>query len=132
LPIGWDGAGCAEELGARRRGFALGVLAALGSLGNALAFIGLGFIEVLPFGWRSLYLLGAFPLLLLAWIRRTLPETRRFEAEQERRAQHQGLRAMLRPVLDLLRMYPERVALVALTTLPASAVMIPASGFAVK
>lgn len=123
----------AEELGARRRGFALGVLAALGSLGNALAFIGFGFIEELPFGWRSLYFFGAAPLLLLAWLRRSLPETRRFEEARERRdAKAEPAAGGLQPLRDLLRMYPGRVAVLALSILPASAVMIPASAFAVK
>jgi MFS family permease len=122
----------AEELGARRRGFALGVLAALGSLGNGVAYIAFGFIERLPYGWRTLYLFGAAPLLLLAWLRRTLPETHRFEEARERRARDSGLAAALQPLRDLLRMYPGRVAVLALALLPASAVMIPGSGFAVK
>ena len=122
----------AEEFGASRRGFALGVMAALGSLGNALAFIGFGFIDSLPWGWRSLYLLGAVPLLLLAWIRRTLPETRRFEAEREARGSERGLRAALQPVRDLVLTYPGRVAALAAMILPASMIMIAASTFPVK
>lgn len=122
----------AEELDARRRGFALGVLAALGSLGNGLAFIAFGFIERLPHGWRTLYLFGAVPLLLLAWLRRALPETRRFEDVRARRARDSGLAAALQPLRDLAGMYPGRVAVLALAILPAAAVMMPASGFAVK
>ena len=122
----------AEELPAKRRGFALGVLAALGSLGNALAFIGFGFIEALPYGWRSLYLFGAAPLLLLAWIRRTLPETQRFESEREHRAREAGFAAALRPVRDLVQLYPGRVAALAATILPASMILIAASTFPVK
>jgi len=122
----------AEEMDAKRRGWALGVLAALGSLGHAVAFIGFGFIDSLPYGWRSLYLLGAFPLLLLAWIRRTLPETQRFESERERRAAQAGLAAALQPLRDLFRIYPGRVAAVVCTTLPASMMMIAASTFPVK
>jgi MFS family permease len=106
----------AEEFEARRRGFALGVLAALGSLGNAIAFIGFGFIEVLPF----------------AWIRRTLPETRRFELERQRRSGERGLAAGLQPLRALLRTYPGRVAALCGTVLPASMIMIAASTFPVK
>jgi MFS family permease len=122
----------AEELDAKRRGFALGVLAALGSLGHALAYIGFGFIESLPYGWRSLYLFGAVPLLLLAWIRRTLPETRRFASERERRAAAAGFAAALQPVRDLVGMYPGRVAALVASILPASMIMIAASTFPVK
>ena len=39
----------------------------------------------LPWGWRSLYLVGLGPLLLLAAWRRTLPETVRFAAHQATR-----------------------------------------------
>jgi putative MFS transporter len=125
----------AEELPAKRRGFALGVLAALGSLGNGVAFIGFGFIEVLPYGWRSLYIVGAAPLLLLAWIRRTLPETRRFESERGHRLQHRreaGFAAALQPVRDLVQLYPGRVAALAATIMPASMILIAASTFPVK
>jgi putative MFS transporter len=122
----------AEELGARRRGFALGILAALGSLGHGLAYIGFGFIETLPYGWRSLYLMGAAPLLFIAWIRRSLPETRRFEQARQSRQPSTGLAAGLQPLWDLVRKSPRRVAVLSLVLLPASAAMIPASSFAVK
>jgi MFS family permease len=122
----------AEEMEARQRGFALGVMAALGSLGNAVAFIGFGFIESLPYGWRSLYLFGAVPLLLLAWIRRTLPETRRFESERAQRGEQAGLVASLEPALDLFRIYPGRAAALVLSIVPASMIMIAASTFPVK
>jgi len=122
----------AEEFGAARRGFALGVMAALGSLGHAFAYIGFGFIDVLPWGWRSLYLIGAVPLLLLAWIRRTLPETRRFEAEQAARGSEGGLRAALQPLRDLLLTYPGRAAALAAMIVPASMIMIAANTFPVK
>jgi putative MFS transporter len=122
----------AEEFGAARRGFAMGVMAALGSLGHAVAYIAFGFIDALPWGWRSLYLLGAVPLLLLAWIRRTLPETRRFEAERAVRGSGGGFRGALQPVRDLLLAYPGRAAALAAMIVPASMIMIAANTFPVK
>jgi MFS family permease len=122
----------AEELGANRRGFGLGVLAALGSLGNGLAFIAFGFIEMLPFGWRALYLVGVVPLLLIAWIRRRLPETRRFEAERERRRDAGSLASLFQPGRDLLRVYPGRAAALFTAVLLSSMLVITAATFPVK
>jgi len=45
---------------------------------GTLASIGLGAVDDLPYGWRALYALGALPVLGLAWLRRSLPETERF------------------------------------------------------
>ena len=67
-----------EEFDAENRGWGIGILGALGALGHGLASIVYSFVNVLPLGWRSLYLLGLVPLLLLAWFRRTLAETPRF------------------------------------------------------
>jgi putative MFS transporter len=95
-----------EELPARARGWGLGILAALGALGHGLASLAFAFVEVLPFGWRALYVVGVIPLLILAWIRRGLPETRRFEAERAARERA----SVLEPVQDLVRRYPGRIA----------------------
>lgn len=125
----------AEELGARSRGYGLGVLAALGTLGNGASALAFGFIEQLPFGWRALYLFGAAPLLLLAWIRRTIPETRRFEAqaaERSARAEPGGLAGWLRPAVDLARRYPGRMAALVAAILPATVVMTSAGTFVPK
>ncbi len=75
-----------EELAAKDRGFGLGLLGALGAFGHGAAAIALSFVETVPFGWRALYALGAFPLLGLAWLRRGLPETARFAAAGASRA----------------------------------------------
>ena len=99
-----------EELAARDRGWGLGVLGALASLGYGLCATLFAFIDVLPGGWRFLYGLGALPLLVLAWLRRELPETDRFERYRESRAGRQGWREMLRPVRNLAVMYPSRMA----------------------
>lgn len=122
----------AEELGARRRGFGLGVLAALGSLGNAVAFIVFGMIDLLPYGWRALYLVGVVPLLLLAWIRRTLPETRRFESERQRRTDEASFAGAFRPVKELFTVHPGRALALLLAVFPSAMIMVSAQTFPVK
>jgi MFS family permease len=71
------------------------------------------FIEVLPYGWRFLYLVGVLPLLCLPYLRRRMSETRRFQAlEEEQRAARTSLGARLaaayRPLARLVRGYPGR------------------------
>lgn len=127
----------AEELPARSRGYALGMLAALGTLGNGLSAAAFAFIDVLPYGWRALYLFGAAPLLLLAWIRRTIPETRRFERQRDARAAargegESGLRSLLRPGVELARRYPRRLLAMVGAMLPATLVMTAANTFVPK
>lgn len=127
----------AEELGARSRGYGLGVLAALGSLGNGLSALAFGAIDVVPYGWRALYLMGAAPLLLLAWIRRSIPETRRFEAHAEAAlardaAVASGIAGWLGPALELARRYPGRMAVLVAAILPATVVMTSAGTFVPK
>lgn len=102
-----------EEIDAAQRGWALGVLAGLSFLGVALAWVLFASVEVLPFGWRALFGAGLVPLVVLAWLRRNLPETRRFEHERARRASAGILRDALRPLVSLLRLYPRRFAAVA-------------------
>jgi putative MFS transporter len=115
-----------EELTARDRGWGIGLLGALGSLGHGLAAAVFAFVDDMPFGWRSLYAVGVIPLLFLAYFRRTLPETRRFE---EHRASHAGAESLrgLGPILQLARMYPRRVGVLSLALLPFSFVTGPPS-----
>ncbi len=68
-----------EELAARRRGWAVGMLAAFGGLGDGLAAGFYPLSKLLPGEWRALYLLAAVPLLLIVLVRRNLKETARFE-----------------------------------------------------
>src|SRR6185503_15186441 len=89
-----------EEISARERGWANGMLSALYSAGAALASLIFAAITILPFGWRSIFFFGGIQLLLLAYFRRTLPETRRFELG---RAEIQHLRHNAGAVLHLLR-----------------------------
>jgi MFS transporter, putative metabolite:H+ symporter len=68
----------AEEFPADRRGMVLGVVHAASALGGVVCA---GIVPVLSqsFGWRSVYFAGVLPLLLLAWARRGLRETERFQ-----------------------------------------------------
>ncbi len=120
-----------EELTARDRGWGIGLLGALGSLGQGLAAAVFAFVDVLPLGWRSLYFIGVVPLLFLAWFRRRLPETRRFE---EHRAAREAAEVLggLAPLVHLARMYPGRVAVLAVALFPFDFVVTTAFTFMPK
>jgi putative MFS transporter len=68
----------AEEYPAARRGMVVGVISAASSLG---AVICAGVVPIVThlYGWRAVYWVGVLPLLLMAWARRDLRETIRFE-----------------------------------------------------
>ena len=68
-----------EEVDAGVRGWAVGMLAALSSVGYGVAALVFAAINVIPFGWRGLYALALIPLAIIIPLRRALPETRRFE-----------------------------------------------------
>ncbi len=76
----------AEELPAHKRGLGFGALAMLSALGTGLAAIiwGLAFAP-LEISWRWLYVAGLPVLGLVIWLRRELPESRRFEAARDQR-----------------------------------------------
>lgn len=82
----------AEEFPAADRGSAMGIIQASSTLG-AIACAGLVPLLVkAPLGWRTVYLAGAAPLMLLAFARRGMRETRRFE-EQAKASPATGERA---------------------------------------
>lgn len=69
-----------EEFPAHRRGPMIGRLLAFGALGDlAVAVLLVAGAHEGPLGWRALFLVGIVPLVALAWFRRRLRETRRFE-----------------------------------------------------
>jgi putative MFS transporter len=68
----------AEEFPAARRGFALSVLQASTTFGSIAGAAVAPLLLMTPFNWRSVYLVGIAPLLLLAWARRGLHESGRF------------------------------------------------------
>jgi MFS family permease len=85
----------AEEFPKRLRGFGQGVLGAFAAFGAGLAAMLFPILQRTEFGWRGMYLVGVLPLLVVAYLRRNLPETERWQRFDERRT-----RARL---LDLMR-----------------------------
>jgi putative MFS transporter len=110
----------AEELDTEVRGWGLGALAALGSLGHGLAALVFGFVDVLPYGWRALYVLAAVPLVALAWLRRNLDETERFKAYEAARIRDGASLSVFGPLKALATIYPGRLAALAAAVIPYS------------
>jgi putative MFS transporter len=98
-----------EEFPAAHRGWAIGIMGAIASGGYGLGALLFSQIERLPYGWRTLYLLGALPLLLLPQFRRGVPETQRFTRQQEHPVDAVPGR-WLAPLVALARTYPGRAA----------------------
>ena len=73
----------AEEMPARLRGTAQGVIGTVNSLGAGLAALALSPIAYLPGGWRGLCLVSLLPILFLPFLRSALPESRRWLAGGE-------------------------------------------------
>lgn len=74
----------AEELPARARGFGFGFLSMNLALGVGLSAIVYGTaFEPAGISWRAMYLVGLPPLVLIGWLRRRIPESRRFEAARD-------------------------------------------------
>jgi len=118
-----------EEFRAEHRGFGIGALAALGSLGYGAAIGLYAPLDWLPGawvrdGWRALYLLGAVPLLLLPALARRLEETARFIAQSA--AQSDTGAAASAPIAALFRQYRSRLLAVGLLAFSAEIVMWPA------
>jgi MFS family permease len=88
----------AETLPARARGIGFGWLQMSNALGvgfGAIAFGGV--IQPLGLSWRWLYVVGIPPLLLVARLRRRLPESERFESLQRTGGIERDWRAVFRP-----------------------------------
>jgi putative MFS transporter len=99
-----------EEIANERRGLAVGLLGALSALGYGLAALAYSWIDVIPLGWRGLYIFALLPLFLLIPIRRMLPESVRFEKE----AQQWRDQSIFGPFQALIHSYPKRFCWVAL------------------
>lgn len=100
----------AEEVSAGARGWANGTLSALNYTGAGLASLAFLGVNVLPHGWRALYVIGAVPLFLVAYLRRNLPETRRFAALEAVQRTRSRWAETLRLLKSLAREYPLRLA----------------------
>ena len=111
----------AEEITAKARGWANTTIIAFYFVGAGLAAAVFGGVNVLPYGWRALYVIGSVPIFLVAFLRRRLPETRRFETQGETGLKRGAILGLLQ---DIARQYPMRV----LTVIIAAA----AFGFAIS
>jgi MFS family permease len=67
----------AEVFPDRSRPMALGTLQALSAIGNMLAAVIVFFVG--DFNWRTVFFIGAFPALLVVWIRRSVREPEKWE-----------------------------------------------------
>jgi putative MFS transporter len=70
----------AEEFPAERRGTVIGVISAAAGLGSVVCAGVVPLLLKTPLGWRSVYLVGVLPALLIMYARRNLKETARFSA----------------------------------------------------
>ena len=99
-----------EEVEAGVRGWANGTLAAMSSTGTGIASLVFAAVNFLPYGWRAIYVIGALPLFLVAYLRRKLPETQRFELRKD---EVRAFSSHVATGIDLLRRlfteYPGRV-----------------------
>ena len=109
-----------EELAAAHRGRGLGLLSAVGGLGGAVALGAFAFVDRLPGGWRSLFVIGSFGLLCLPTLGRSLQETGRF-AEQGADGPAWA------PLVDIVRRHGRRLAAVAGIVAPVALILEPAS-----
>jgi putative MFS transporter len=114
----------AEEVAGAARGWSNGTLSALYYLGTGIASLVFAAITLLPYGWRTMYVIGAIPLFFVAYLRRTLPETRRFAAREHLEETRSRLATSLSLLRDLTHQYPMRL----LTVLTAAG----AFGFAIS
>ncbi|HEV2169340.1 MAG TPA: MFS transporter, partial [Candidatus Binatus sp.] len=98
----------AEEVDAAHRGWAIGLLASVSSIGYGLAAIVFAFINVIPYGWRGMYAIALIPLVVIIPLRRVLPESARFEKEKL-----EGLKPMKvwEPLVKLYSAYPRRLVM---------------------
>ncbi|HEY1876580.1 MAG TPA: MFS transporter [Rhizomicrobium sp.] len=96
----------AEEITAKARGWANSTTIAFYFTGAGLAAAVFGAVDILPHGWRALYVIGSLPIFLVAFLRQRMPETSRFAAQGEA-----GLKtvAIIDLLKDIARQYPLRV-----------------------
>jgi MFS family permease len=108
----------AEEFPDESRGRAISGLHIVSLIGVTVAGLLYGHFVETRWGWRGLYFLGLGPLLLIAYLRRRVKETGRFEAMQsERRRATKGYSDIRASASELFRAftgpYRARVLLVA-------------------
>jgi MFS family permease len=108
-----------EEFPDSSRGRGVAMLHAVGLLGVVAGGLLYGIVADSRWGWRGMYFIGIIPLLLVAFLRRGMRETLRFEAFRAARAKGPamatGAIAALRQLVEPLRgPYRARLILVAM------------------
>jgi predicted MFS family arabinose efflux permease len=88
-----------EMIPANRRGWGVGMLMAMGGMGAGAAALFYALVDVLPGGWRALYVVGTLPVLYIAWLRRTLPESTLFDQHRL----HAAPQRVWQPFLEIVR-----------------------------
>jgi len=118
-----------EEFPAKHRGWAIGMLGTASVLGHAVGTKLFAGIDAMPYGWRTLYVLGVIPIFRLPMFRRGTYEPKRF---QQCRGPNTGGGSLgasfamwLRPYISLAQCYPVRFVLMA------GVVTLASGGFAV-
>lgn len=101
----------AEEVEARARGWASGTLATMDYAGAGIAALIFAGIAYIPYGWRSLYIIGSLPIFLVAFLRRFLPETRAFETRQRAASFTSQREAALDMIRKLFSEHPRRLTM---------------------
>jgi MFS transporter, putative metabolite:H+ symporter len=71
----------AEEFPKERRATMIGIISACASLGAIVCAGAIPLLLETPWGWRTAYFLAAIPLVLIAYARRNLKESRRFAGQ---------------------------------------------------
>lgn len=122
----------AEEMAAAARGWAAGTIASLNFFGAGLASLAFGAITILPYGWRSLYVIGALPLFLLSYLRRGLPETERFltQAGMQRTRSKWAETGLL--LKEMITQFPGRLLLILIASAAFGFGIFPAAALAPK
>ena len=74
----------AEELPANKRGFGMSIVNAAAGIGAVVGSALFPIVARAPLGWRTMYLIGVIPLVIVFFIRRSVKETRRFAAVRDK------------------------------------------------
>lgn len=84
-----------EEYPTRFRSLGISLLAGMGALGTILSFLTARWV-LQEYDWRTMYLLGLIPVVLVVLVRLGMRETRRFAELRESGNGHDSLRSQLR------------------------------------
>jgi putative MFS transporter len=87
----------AEEFPANARGMGQGLLGAAAAVGAGLAAALFPAMVQSALGWRGLYFVGIVPLLIVGYLRRSLPETQRWTRLGDAERRSGGLLRVLEP-----------------------------------